>query len=227
MFLKLTRLLLLLCLTNIVTLSAYAQTTRYITDDLQVTLRSGKGTQFKVVRSLDSGTKVELLETDSDSGYSRVRTEGGQEGWMLTRFLVDVPSAREQLADAKQKLVNLGIETNRLNDQVSKLKVDNTQLEKKTQTLTDTNHRLDQQLTSIRQTASNALALDSENKTLKGKVVDLERRVQSLDQENSVLKDRRNRDWFITGALVLGGGIILGLIIPKLRLRRKSNWDSL
>lgn len=227
MVVKILRLVLLFCLTGLAALTADAQTIRYITDDFQVTLRTGESTQHQIVRMLHSGAKLELMETDSKTGYSRVRTENGQEGWILTRYLVDMPSARDRLDAAQKKLANLELGNNKLDAQMSKLKDVNNDLEKKTKDLTDKNRSLDQQLTSIRKTASNALAIDKENKTLQSKVVSLERKVQSLGQENAVLKDRRDRDWFITGALVLGGGIILGMIIPRMRTRRKSNWDTL
>jgi len=220
------RLFILLCLAT-VTGVAFAQTTRYVSDDLTIPLRSGKSIEYRILAYLPSGAKLDLLESDNDSGYSRVRTDKGTEGWVLTRYLADTPSARDQLDDAKKKLVNSQIQNNQLNDELGKLKGEKSDMAKQVQSLTDENRRLNQQLTSIRQTASSALAIDSENKALKSKAVDLERQVQSYEQENEVLKDRRNRDWFIAGALVLGGGILLGLVIPKLRVRRKSNWDTL
>lgn len=217
----------LLCLTGIASVSVQAQTTRYISDDFQVTMRTGESTQHQIIRMLHSGTKLELLETDSKTGYSHVRTDNGQDGWVLTRYLVDVPSARDRLAAAQKKLANLELQSNKLNDQLTTLKGDKADIDKKVKALSDKNLSLNRQLTTIRQTAANALAIDNENKTLKSKIMNLERQTQSLGQENAVLKDRRNRDWFVAGALVLGGGIVLGLVIPRLRVRRKSNWDTL
>lgn len=207
--------------------SVNAEPVRYITDEFQITMRTGTSTQHQIVRLLRSGDKVELLETDSESGYSKVRTSSGDEGWVLNRYLVDVPSARDRLDDTKKRLVNLEIKTNRLEEEADKLAKEKRALEKERQQLVDENRRLNQQLKTIQQKAADVLTIDNENKALKGKVVDLERKVQSLQQENDVLKDRRDRDWFIAGALVLGGGILLGLVLPKVRVKRKSRWESL
>lgn len=207
--------------------SVNAEPVRYITDEFQITMRTGTSTQHQIVRLLRSGDKVELLETDSESGYSKVRTSSGDEGWVLNRYLVDVPSARDRLDDTKKRLVNLEIKTNRLEEEADKLAKEKRALEKERQQLIDENRRLNQQLKTIQQKAADVLTIDNENKALKGKVVDLERKVQSLQQENDVLKDRRDRDWFIAGALVLGGGILLGLVLPKVRVKRKSRWESL
>lgn len=206
---------------------AEAQTIRYVTDQLEITMRSGKSTQHQVVRVLPSGTPVELLEVDSESGYSRVRSPQGIEGWVISRYLDNEPSGRERLAKAEKKIANLNIENSRLQENIKQLTVDKNAVEKEKQALSKENHRLDQELTHIRQTAGSAIAIDSENKSLKEKLNTLERNYQSVKQENEVLKDRSDRDWFMVGAGVILLGIAIGLIIPKIRWRRKSSWDSL
>ena len=77
--------------------------TRYVSDRLEITMRSGTSTSHGIVRMLRSGTPVEVLENDKDSGYSRVRISSGKEGWVLTRFLMSGPAARDRLADAEKR----------------------------------------------------------------------------------------------------------------------------
>jgi SH3 domain protein len=47
-----------------------------------------------------------------------------------------------------------------------------------------------------------------------------------LEQEKDELLGQSNRTWFITGSLVLLGGILLGLLLPRLRLQKRSRYDS-
>ncbi len=54
--------------------------TRYVSDSLEITMRSGKSTSHGITRMLRSGTPVEVLETDKKTGYSHVRTRSGKEG---------------------------------------------------------------------------------------------------------------------------------------------------
>ena len=68
--------------------------TRYVSDTLEITMRSGKGTNFGITRMLRSGTPVEVLEVDKKSGYTQVRTKSGKEGWVLSRFLINGRAAR-------------------------------------------------------------------------------------------------------------------------------------
>ena len=52
-------------------------------------------------------------------------------------------------------------------------------------------------------------------------------RNKALDQEVNMLRDQSTRQWFMMGAGVLLFGIFLGLMIPRMRKTRKSDWSSL
>ena len=67
----------------------------WVSDQFEITLRTGPSTTNAIERMLSSGTELVVLEQDDESGYSHVRTTGGTEGWVLTRYLMDEPSARE------------------------------------------------------------------------------------------------------------------------------------
>jgi len=200
--------------------------TRYVSDTLEITMRSGKGTNFGITRMLRSGTPVEVLEVDKKSGYTQVRTKSGKEGWVLSRFLMNGRAARERLATAEKNLAELELENRKLTTSMMAITEEKSGLEKNLQELEGQSRGVNQELSEIKRTASSALAIDSENKELKGRMVSLERQLQTVQQENETLKDRTARDWFMVGAAVVLLGIIVGLIIPKIRFRKKSSWDT-
>jgi SH3 domain protein len=200
--------------------------TRYVSDTLEITMRSGKGTNFGITRMLRSGTPVEVLEVDKKSGYTQVRTKSGKEGWVLSRFLMNGRAARERLATAEKNLAELELENRKLTTAMTTVTEEKSGLEKNLQELEGQSRGVNQELSAIKRTASSALAIDSENKELKGRMVSLERQLQTIQQENEALKDRTARDWFMVGAAVVLLGIIVGLIIPKIRFRKKSSWDT-
>ena len=200
--------------------------TRYVSDTLEITMRSGKGTSFGITRMLRSGTPVEVLNVDKKSGYTQVRTNSGKEGWVLSRFLMKGQAARERLATAEKNLAELELENRKLTTAMATLKEEKGTLESNLSTLEGESRGVSQELAEIRRTASSALAIDSENKDMKGRMVSLERQLQTVQQENETLKDRTARDWFMVGAAVVLLGIIVGLIIPKIRCRKKSSWDT-
>ncbi|MDH3888171.1 MAG: TIGR04211 family SH3 domain-containing protein, partial [Gammaproteobacteria bacterium] len=197
--------------------------TRYVSDTLEITMRSGKGTSFGITRMLRSGTPVEVLNVDKKSGYTQVRTNSGKEGWVLSRFLMKGQAARERLATAEKNLAELELENRKLTTAMATLKEEKGTLESNLSALEGESRGVSQELAEIRRTASSALAIDSENKDMKGRMVSLERQLQTVQQENETLKDRTARDWFMVGAAVVLLGIIVGLIIPKIRFRKKSS----
>jgi SH3 domain protein len=203
-----------------------AAETRYVSDVLEITLRSGKGTSFGITRMLRSGTAVQVLEVDKKSGYTQVRTKSGKEGWVLSRFLMNGRAARERLAAAEKSLAELELDNRKLTTAMSTLTEEKKTLASNLGNLEGQSRSVSQELTEIKRTASSALAIDSENKDLKGRLVSLERQLQTVQQENQSLKDRTARDWFMVGAAVVLLGIIIGLIIPKIRFRKKSSWDT-
>jgi len=200
--------------------------TRYVSDTLEITMRSGKGTGYGITRMLRSGTPVEVLEDDKETGYTHVRTSNGKEGYVLSRFLMKGQAARDRLAEAEKKLAELELENRKMETAMGSLSDEKSAMEQELDKLDGQSRSVSQELAEIKRTASSALAIDSENKDLKGRVVALERQLQTLQQENEVLKDRTARDWFMVGAAVVLLGIIVGLIIPRIRWRKKSSWDT-
>ena len=189
-------------------------------------MRNGQGVKFGIKKMLHSGTQLSILET-ANSGYSKVRTPGGAEGWVLTRYLTNTPSARNRVASSEQKAANLELELAKAKEEILSLSTQNDSAGSQNMTLKETSQRLKKELDDLKITASNAVALDNKNRQLKEKIQQTDHKMQSLIMENNTLKDSEAKNWFLIGAAVLFGGIILGLVIPKLRFTRKNSWGSL
>jgi len=200
-----------------------AQNMQYVTDELIITMRTGQGSQYQILKTLPSGTRVEVLES-SESGYTKVRIADGLEGWVLTRYLSEEPVAKEKLAAAENKLQRLLEQNSALKEELAGLKKSSTEVEAERNTLLSQTESTNAELERLKQVAAQPILLDQQNRELKQQNVSLEKELQLIQQENQVLKDRSQRDWFITGAGVLLGGMLLGLILPKLRWRKKSGW---
>ncbi len=203
-----------------------AEPTRYVSDQLIITLRTGASTKNAIIKTLPTGTAVELLETDAETGYSRIRTAEGDEGWVITRYLMDAPSARDQLAVArravetsKQKEAELGQTIAQLRKEKSDLNTQQGKLENELKSTV-------QELNRLRRTSSKAVEIDQERQQLKKYVRTLERDLQALRTENDALSDRSARDWFMVGAGVLLLGILTGAILARMRKRRRGGWES-
>lgn len=202
-----------------------AGTTRYVSDELEITMRTGQGVKFGIRKMLTSGAKLEVIETDP-AGYSKVRTEQGVQGWVLSRYLSNTASARDLLAASEQKVVNLQLEVAKYKEELASLTTRNTDAGSENMSLKETAQRLSTELDDLRRTASNAVGLDNENRQLKEKLQLIDHDMQLLTIENSGLKDNDAKSWFLIGAAVLFGGLLLGLILPRLRFQKKDSWNN-
>jgi SH3 domain protein len=202
-----------------------AQTTRYVSDELEIALRTGMGLEYRIRNMIPSGTRLQVLENDP-SGYSKVITEGGLEGYVLTRYLSNSPSASERLAAAEQRVVTLELELAAHKEEIEQLSLQYTDSDGQNASLKETAQRLSKELDDLRRTASSAMALENENRQLKEKLQQIDHEIQALSIENNTLKDKSAKSWFLVGAAVLFGGILLGLIMPSLRMRKKNSWSN-
>ncbi len=217
----------LLLLVSFVIPWAEAEESAYVTDRLEVYLRAGKGIKYKILRQVRSGTPLTVLAKDPKSGYSRVRLRDGTEGWILTRYLSPEPSARWQLKQAREKLERLSRENARLKEELETLKSQQGSLTTEKQNLTRRSAQLEAELQQIRHAAAHAMEIQEERNRLRGRVAELERRLHQLQLENQALSHDRSQRWFLIGAGVLAGGILAGLLLPRLTWRRRRGWDSL
>ena len=208
------------------TSATYAQSA-WVSDQFEVTIRTGPSTSNAIRLSVSSGTRLEVLERDSESGYSRVRTTGGTEGWVLTRYLMSEPSAREQLEQLTSQLTSASERGSSLTSQLNAVRAQQRDAESSISRLEREKQGLQNELDEIRRTAANVLAIDRQNDELQQRLTNAEINIDQLSEENRVLSTQTTRNWFITGALVLCGGIGLGLILPRLKWQRRSRgWDT-
>lgn len=197
----------------------------WVSDRFEITLRSGPSTSNAIQLMIPSGTELKVLERDADTGYSRVRTAGGTEGWVLTRYLMNEPAAREQLQALSSQLTNATSHGSTLGSQLTSIRAEYQSAERSIKTLEAENARLEQELAEIRRTASNVLSINDENKALRDQLSAADIRVDTLENENRQLMSQTTRYWFMAGALVMVIGILLGLWLPRIRWQRRSRYD--
>ena len=201
---------------------AAAADTRYVDDQLIVTLRSGEGNSFQIVRSLPSGTKLDLLQTDGK--YAQVNTQDGTFGWMSAQYLTDQPIARDHLATTEAKLTQLDSENQQLKQQLATLKSSQAHTTATQQQLSSANAKLQKELAHLKDVAARPMELAKDNTDMHQRLQELDLQTHVLKEENAALRDRTNRDWFLAGAGVLLLGLVLGIIVP--RLRKRSGWTD-
>lgn len=198
----------------------------YVSDKLEVQMRSGPSLQHKIVKMLPSGTPLTVIENDATTGYSLVQLESGDEGWILSRYLTNQPAARTLVEENLRKLTELSEENKNLKAELAALKASKEDAEKTGQVLNAETQRLNSELIAIRQASSNVLQIQNERDQLQEKVIGLERDLEKIRREKNAQDADVKQHWFMIGAGVLLGGILLGLILPRVGWRKRSSWNS-
>ncbi|MFW5444153.1 MAG: TIGR04211 family SH3 domain-containing protein [Methylococcaceae bacterium] len=218
----LTIIITFLCISN----SVNAKTV-YVTDTMKYTLRSNESNRSKILKMLPSGTSLTILSENAGTGYSKVRTSSGVEGFILTRHTLNNPISRWYLDKANKKLETLQKEYAQVQQVFSQLKGDNDVALSSKQSLSEERDVLSKELNDLRQTAANAVQLKHQRDQLQERVISVERELQQIKREKQTLEDSANQDWFLYGGILSLFGVILGFILPKLSWRRKtSNWET-
>jgi SH3 domain protein len=216
-----------ICLLSVVSAHIHAQTVRYVTDSLRLEARQGPSTDHRISHMLSSGARVAVLEEDTESGYTRVALDDGSEVWILTRYLIDEPAARSQLAEAVENFTREREIARDLASQLETLSQTVDEIEKNRSELATDKKLLQTELAQIKQAAADTLTIKERNETLNKQLDAISLELDAANDRNRALKERSERDWFIAGAGVLLGGMILGLVIPKIRWKRRRSWGEL
>jgi SH3 domain protein len=179
---------------------------KYVTDNVDIYLRRGPGSQYAFSNAVKAGEKVVELEKSADGKFTRIQLNNGSTAWIETSKLNEQPSYKERFPALEAKLAEY------------QDKVDNAEANQQ-KLLSDYIQKL--------QTAEKSIeTLQNKNEALEQKVKEQNSRIESM--LNQV--DDKRRDliitWFTYGGLVAGGGLILGLILPRIipSRRKKDRW---
>ena len=175
---------------------------RWVSDSLNTYVRSGPTDGYRIVGTLVSGQKVELLRSQGD--YSQVRSENGSAVWIPSRDLQEVPGQAERLPQLEQKVAELSAELAGINDSW-KARVQGMQ------------ETLEARKALVEETQAARAALDSELSQARAELRELQ---AQLGEENQQVLMR----YMVYGGSIAGAGLFAGLILPTLlRVRRKRN----
>jgi SH3 domain protein len=200
--------------------------TRYVSDQFEALLRSGMSNEHAILQMMPSGTRLEVLEEFPDTGYSRVRTQTGVEGYVLSRYLMNEPAARDQLAELRRRLASADDEQGGLSRQVDELTQQLALAEQRAAELTADRDQLSAELERVKAVSARALELDQHSQELDEKLVASEQRIRELVEENDRLRRQANRDWFLAGGGLTLFSMLLGIGLTRVRWRRRSRYSD-
>ncbi len=208
--------------------TVYAET-QYVSDTLIITVREGKGNEYKSIETLKTNAPLEVIEKSDH--YLKVRTEKGNVGWVHRQYATRKTPKPEIIAGQKIKIAQLSA-------RVEQYKKDTGSLQEELKTtrlkIKDLKQNVSASKGEAEQTARelekitakyNALFKDSEDvidlvkerDTLKASNSSFQTETAQLLEENEKLKFRQMIWWFFAG----GGVFFVGWIVGKISRQKR------
>lgn len=215
--------------------SVYADT-RYVTDQLVISVRDGQNPSDIVLGYIKTATPVDVIEEIGD--YSRIKTEGGLEGWVLTKYIVSEKPKALIIEDLKNEIQKLN---EKFESSIDKKGADSKKLLETKKMYEEKIGELEQEVNiNQRFTAkakSDLIQLDNKYKNLlthsqkteelireaeqlKRLNTHLNTEIKSLKQQNKIPLKSKGLQSFVAGAGVLLLGYLLGASAKKKKRSR-------
>ena len=192
----------------------------YVTDQLEITLRSGPALDYKILRMLPSG--LELSQLEEKEGWTRVRTPQGEEGWVVTRYLSAEPPKGPRLEAALRDLEKVRADAGSLKKELDAVRGERDQLTAESRRLAGRLAGVEKEFESWKKVNEGVVALRDKAQDLEAQQQTREEELQRLRQENQSLKTRETFYWFFSGVIVLLLGWVLGYVYASSRQRAKA-----
>jgi SH3 domain protein len=210
----------------------YAET-QYVSDQIIITLREGQGNEYKIIKTLKTGTPLEIIE--EGELHLKVRTESGSEGWVLKRYVtgetpkVEIIAGLEKEIDLLKSRINQSKKDKEsLKDELKTASSDhNNKIRDLQQGLSASRGKSEQtarelkkitgKYNALRKNAKDVVLLVKERDNIKASNNELLTKTEQLRKENDGLKQAQRIWWFVAG----GGVFFVGWIAGKLSRQKK------
>lgn len=198
---------------------------RYVRDSITLPLRQSQNADSAIVHpGVTSGTILTVVRDDPETGFTRVRTRDGVEGWIATRHLIAEPTARMQLDKVNAELDELRKTNARLEQEQTNIPADQKLAAQQLTQLRNDNARLQEELQTLQQAPDSATQLAQDNIELKKSNAELLAQTATATKAVAELERAQSYTLFREGALAVIAGAILAILIPRLKPKKRSEW---
>ena len=193
----------------------------YVTDSFEITLRTGPSNENRIIAMLFSGRPLDVLGTEGE--WSQVKVlDDGKEGWVVSRYLVTRPPWEVQARKLKEDLVSLNGKLNRVQkefaDESQRRQGLAAEIKRKTEEL----EALSKEYLELKKGAEGYLSLKTLYEAAEKNMQAAQAELSKLTAENENLKSSQQNRWFLSGALVLLCGLLIGGIAGRQQKKRRS-----
>jgi SH3 domain protein len=199
----------------LLTVSFVGAETKYVSEELTITLRTGPGADRKIISLIPIGRAVEVV-TPGDE-WTEVQLSNGKQGWALTRYLTNKEPASMTLARLQQQHIRIKNEYEALQKRSSQLSSEGKGLAGELTQTQKALSKLTSEYEALKNESKEFLALKAKySKALKDSQEARDKANTLQDQYKELYSNELNK-----GLLIGGGMIVLGFIAGFILKRPK------
>ena len=208
--------------------TSWAESSKYVTDDLTIPMRTGTTTSHKILKFLNSGTEVVIKEITEDGNHAWIMLadDNNKLGWVETKLLQNQPVARDRIVSINKKITTISDKNQGLKKELSSLKQQYKELEQINQQLESRKQDLMTTLTKLRDSAAKPIETAEENVQLQKDISEQKQINEELLHKVAILSDENIKEWFLIGSGVAIGSLILGLLITRISWKKRGSWGG-
>ena len=196
-------------------------TKAYVTDAFEITLRTGPSNENKIVAMLFSGRPLEVVSTQGE--WSQVKVlDGDKEGWVMTRYVITRLPWEVQAKRMQDDVVALSGRLSRVQKELADESQQRQNLATELKKKTDELEALGRQYAELKKGADGYLKLKSLYETTEKNMNAARAELGKLAAENESLQTSQQNRWFLSGALVLLCGLLIGGLLGRQQKKRRS-----
>lgn len=191
--------------------------TMYVSDILKLTVRAGKGQDYKIISVIQSGQTVDVLQPEDK--WALVRLDDGKEGWVLTRYLTSKITNNVKLQWLQKKHKTLTVQAATLLEENTKLKKEKKELDFILNKAEKSAEELNKSYEALKTESADYIKLKSKYTKAASQLAEYTEKSELLEKELTKFEFSQTIRWFLTGAGVLLLGFLIGFGTKRQRRR--------
>jgi SH3 domain protein len=195
-----------------------AAETRYVTDDLTITLRTGPAKDRKIIAFPKSGTPLQVI--DAGDEYTEVQTRDGKQGFVLTRFLTAQVPADIRLAQLEKEHATIVKRYEALRDKAATLNTETKGLSGDLSSAQKSLEKVTAEYEALKRDSKDFLKLKAKYDKAVKDAAEARARADKVDKELSQLYSSQLNTGLLYGGGLIVVGFFAGFILK--RPKRKS-----
>jgi SH3 domain protein len=194
--------------------------TVYVSENFEVTMRTGPGTDRKIIDLVESGKALEMVEKGDE--WSMVRESNGKEGWVLNRYLTANEPCNMVLNRVKQEYDGLSEKYKSLKQNFDQIQAEKKSINADLSQSQQDRDEMSKAYDKLKKDSASYLKLKKRFQEATANLEAEKTRGAKLDEENLQMKRSRIIQWVLTGGGIMLIGFFIGLFSSSRRKSRSS-----